>query len=98
MAVRFLPGDEAGRVLFAYSVGRRYGGAVKRNRCRRRLRAIAAEAAPGLAPGVYLVQMRQGAESCGYGELRKRVLEAIRRAGKAELAGSAGMAATEAGR
>lgn len=81
MAVRFLPGDREGGVLFAYSVGRRYGGAVERNRCRRRLRFIAAEAAPGLASGSYLIEVRQGGEQFGFGELRERVFEAIRIAG-----------------
>jgi ribonuclease P protein component len=98
VAVRFLAGNEAGRVLFAYSVGRRYGSAVQRNRCRRRLRAIAAEAAPNLLPGAYLVEVRRGAESCGYGELRNLVLEAIRRASLAQPASSSGVAGTESGR
>src|SRR5579872_5101495 len=39
VAVRFVAGERGGRVTFAYSVGRRFGGAVERNRCRRRLRA-----------------------------------------------------------
>jgi ribonuclease P protein component len=82
VAVRFLPGEQEERVLFAYSIGRRYGGAVKRNRCRRRLRAIAAEIAPGLVPGAYLIEVRPGAEQCGFGELRERVFEAIGRAGR----------------
>jgi ribonuclease P protein component len=39
----------------AYAVGRRAGGAVVRNRARRRLRAAVAGAGPALAPGSYLV-------------------------------------------
>jgi ribonuclease P protein component len=79
VAVRFVAGEPESRVLFAYSVGRRFGGAVERNRCRRRLRAIAAEVAPGLAPGAYLIEVRPGAERYGFQELRERVFEAIQR-------------------
>ena len=44
----------------AYAVGRHVGGAVVRNRCRRRLRVIAAEASPDLAPGAYLIGVGRG--------------------------------------
>lgn len=80
VAVRFVAGERDDRALFAYSVGRRFGGAVERNRCRRRLRAIAAEVAPGLVPGAYLIEVRPGGEHYGFGELRERVFEAIQRA------------------
>jgi ribonuclease P protein component len=56
IAVRSVPGrtDTAPRV--AYGVGRAVGGAVERNRVRRRLRAAVAECEPDLVPGAaYLV-------------------------------------------
>ncbi|MBA2625348.1 MAG: ribonuclease P protein component, partial [Acidimicrobiia bacterium] len=46
------------RPRLAYAVARRTGGAVTRNLVRRRLRAIATDLAPGLAPGAYLVAYR----------------------------------------
>ena len=56
ITVRCVPGrtDRAPRV--AYGVGRAVGGAVERNRVRRRLRAAVAECEPDLVPGAaYLV-------------------------------------------
>ena len=55
LSLRFLPGAVDARV--AYAVGRRAGGAVQRNRIRRRLRAVVAELERGgrLPPGAYLV-------------------------------------------
>ena len=54
MTVTYLPHPD-GPPRVAYAVGRRVGGAVARNRLRRRLRAVVAAAAPRLAPGAYLV-------------------------------------------
>ncbi len=60
----------------AYSVGRRVaGGAVSRNRVRRRLRAAVRECAPELEVGhAYLVSAVGPAASAPYGQ----VLEALR--------------------
>lgn len=64
----------------AYSVGRNVGGAVDRNLWRRRLRAIAAEAAPGLVPGAYLVGVGPGVRGLRFDELRERVIDTMHRA------------------
>lgn len=53
----FVPADDpSAAVRVAYAIGKRVGGAVVRNRLRRRLRAVFAELAEtDLAPGDYLV-------------------------------------------
>lgn len=47
------PGSRQARV--AYAIGRTAGGAVRRNRARRRLRAVMAELAPSLVGRAWLV-------------------------------------------
>jgi ribonuclease P protein component len=55
----------------AYAVGRRAGGAVARNRLRRRLREVVRAEAGALVPGhVYLVSAGPAAGAASYGELR----------------------------
>ena len=64
---------------FAYAVVPMVGGAVVRNRLRRRLRAAVAELDPG--PGLYLVSASVEATSLSFGELKStltRALEATR--------------------
>ncbi len=81
VTVHFLPpGDDRNEVLVAYAIGRHVGGAVVRNRWRRRLRAIAAEISPELAHGAYLVGLGRGAVDLRFDELRGRVIETMRRA------------------
>jgi ribonuclease P protein component len=60
----------------AYAIGRSVGTAVDRNRLRRRLRAVLAEAP--LAPGTYLVGAGPAATRCSAAELRSLVAEATR--------------------
>jgi ribonuclease P protein component len=82
VTVHFLPSEDGKDVVsVAYAVGRHVGGAVVRNRCRRRLRAIAAEASTDLAPGAYLIGVGRGIVDLRYGELREQVIETMRRAG-----------------
>jgi ribonuclease P protein component len=71
-----------GPVRVAYAVGRRIGGAVVRNRVRRRLRAVVtACAADGiLRPGAYLVVAAPGIERLDHGELVATVRTAMTRA------------------
>src|SRR5213078_2199229 len=70
------PTDQPPRV--AYAVGRRVGGAVVRNRLRRRLRAIVCEAAADLRPGAYLISAAPGAANLTFGDLRSTVSRALR--------------------
>jgi ribonuclease P protein component len=78
--VTWLPGADETPPRVAFAVGRRVGSAVARNRVRRQLRAIAAELAPDLAPGAYLVAYR-GAPVIGSTELRQLVVAAATSAG-----------------
>jgi ribonuclease P protein component len=82
VAVRFVPDVTTDRVRVAYAIGKRYGGAVERNRCRRRLRAVLRELVAELPPGAYLVGVGPGGNGLAFGELRERVFEAVRRASK----------------
>jgi ribonuclease P protein component len=55
----------------AYAVGRRVGGAVARNRLRRRLRAVVRAEAEHLVPGhAYLVGAGPAATTVSHRELR----------------------------
>jgi ribonuclease P protein component len=81
VTVHFLPSDgDLAEVLVAYAIGRHVGGAVVRNRWRRRLRVIAAEISPELAFGTYLVRLGRGVADIRFDELRGRVIETMRRA------------------
>lgn len=62
----------------AYAVGRRTGGAVQRNRVRRRLRAIVGGEVAGLAPGAYLIAVAPAAASMSFWELSRLVKECLR--------------------
>jgi len=78
VTVTWAPGDPAEPPRVAYAVGRRAGGAVVRNRIRRRLRSIIRDARAELVPGAYLVGAGADAATLPYGELRTTVCEALR--------------------
>lgn len=61
-----------------YTITRRCGGAVERNRIRRRLRACAAGL--DLAPGSYLVTASPEAASASFTELAEALQQACARA------------------
>jgi len=61
----------------AYAIGSKVGGAVERNRLRRRLRAIVREVAPELRPGAYLITAAPAAAHLTFGELRTTVREIL---------------------
>jgi ribonuclease P protein component len=82
VTVLFLPATGAGAdgdVRVAYSIGRRVGTAVDRNRVRRRLRAALRDVSrdgDGLASGAYLVLVRPEAGTTPYPELKRSLGEA----------------------
>lgn len=78
MTVTHLPGPREVRV--AYSIGRKVGTAVVRNKVRRRLRAAVREldvTTGGLPTGAYLVAVGPGAAGLPYRELRDDLGRAI---------------------
>jgi ribonuclease P protein component len=77
ITVTWLAGDPADPPRVAYAIGRRTGGAVVRNRIRRRLRAIIREARSQLGPGAYLFGATAAATSLSYEDLRATVCQAL---------------------
>lgn len=65
----------------AYAVGKRVGGAVVRNRLRRRLRA-AVDEIEGLEPGAYVIAATAAATTLSYEDLRATVKTAMTAAGR----------------
>jgi ribonuclease P protein component len=82
--VQFVPAQESdGARRVAYTVPRKVGTAVERNRCRRRLRSVVVETAASLPAGTYLVGIDQVVRGLPFQELRARVIEAMQRASQA---------------
>lgn len=71
----WLPGDAGQPPRVAFAVGRRVGGAVVRNRIRRRLRSLARDT--GLPAGAYLVAVAPGAADLPYAELGSALAAAV---------------------
>lgn len=64
-----------------YAIGSNFGGAVGRNRIRRRLRAIMKTHQADLSPGLYLVGAGEAARTYGYAQLERsasRLIGAIK--------------------
>lgn len=76
LTVTWVPDPDGHRARFAYAISRKVGGAVERNRLRRRLRAIFAGLAP--PPGAYLVGAAPGAKDLNHEELRTLCQEVLR--------------------
>ena len=81
MSVTFLP-DHADATRVAFSVGRQVGGAVARNRLRRRLRAIATDAAPHLPTGAYMIGAAPSAAALAHPELQRLVTQTMEEASR----------------
>jgi ribonuclease P protein component len=77
VTVTWAPGEPSEPTRIAYTVGRKVGGAVVRNRVRRRLRAVASERPTLLRPGAYLIGAGPEAAPMPYGELRAALCEAL---------------------
>lgn len=69
--------------MAGYAIGRRHGGAVARNRLRRRLRAAVRAAGPYLGAGAYLVRAEPEAAQLGFADLCRAVEAAGVAAGRA---------------
>jgi ribonuclease P protein component len=81
ITVTFVPGAPTDPPRVAYAIGRKVGGAVVRNRLRRRLRAAVAELGPVLRPGAYLVGATAEAVPLSFGELQAIMSEAVQALG-----------------
>ncbi|HET7487935.1 MAG TPA: ribonuclease P protein component [Acidimicrobiales bacterium] len=81
ITVTFLAAASASPPRVAYAVGRSVGGAVVRNRLRRRMRAVVSELGPNLRPGAYLVGAAPEAASLPFRELQSMVSAAMHDAG-----------------
>jgi ribonuclease P protein component len=77
---------ERGKAAFpqvGYAVGRHCGGAVVRNRLRRRMREVARQSAPDLPRGRYLLRLDPAAAGIPAAAFRAHVAEALQRAARA---------------
>jgi ribonuclease P protein component len=79
-----VPLDEAAGVQVAYSISRKVGGAVVRNRWRRRVRSAIATSTEHFPPGAYLISLAPEVTRLTYEELRERVIVTMRRASRGE--------------
>ncbi len=81
LVVRLAP-NGLPRTRVGFSTSRRLGGAVVRNRVRRRLRAIVRQLAPRLAPGWdVVIQARPGSTQASYRELCAAAERLLQRGG-----------------
>ena len=92
MRALFAPAEDQDPGVFpqvGYAVSRQCGGAVVRNRLRRRMREVARQCAPDLPRGRYLIRLDAAAAETPPPAFRAHVAEALHRAaGSAEsLAG-----------
>jgi ribonuclease P protein component len=80
--LRFLA-DQAGdeRCRVAYAISRRTGGAVARNRLRRRLRAAVDQVVGEMAPGAYLISPDATAIDMDFNELIDSLRRSVKAAG-----------------
>jgi ribonuclease P protein component len=74
LALTFVPQDDA-RPQVAFAISRKLGGAVIRNRCRRRVRPLLAHHARTgrLRPGAYLVQVAGRVDRLSTDDLAREV-------------------------
>lgn len=75
-------GSEVKRI--GYTVSKKVGGAVVRNRMKRRFRALAAELLPeaGLAGADHILIGRQSGIERDYASLREELAKALKKAGR----------------
>ena len=77
VTVTWLAGGEGQPPRVAYAIGRSVGGAVVRNRLRRRLRAAVGELADSIPAGAWLIGAGAGAVDMTYDDLKASVAEAL---------------------
>lgn len=75
----YAPDDALSHPRVAFAIGRRAGGAVERNRLRRRVHAVLRDNQDRLPPGRYLFGSRQKADTVSYDAARADVLHFLGR-------------------
>jgi ribonuclease P protein component len=75
--IAYVSDDAVSGPCVAFAIGRRVGGAVVRNRLRRRLRSVLGELAPQMEPGSYLVSTSPAAAQSSYDDLRATMTAVI---------------------
>lgn len=77
--VMFVADNGAGQgfAQVGYAIGRQYGNAVRRNRLRRRLRAVVRELAPEISPGSYLLRPDPTTGALSHHELTRTIRAAM---------------------
>jgi len=88
VSVGFVSRPEWTRSEVAYALNRKVGGAVVRNRLRRRMRAILVEQAAGLPVGAYLVRSGPEGADLDFDELRMAMSRAVEQATSRPVSGS----------
>ena len=78
--IRFLADDDCTPPRVAFAIGRQNGSAVRRNRIRRRLRAVMASSDVELPPGLYLLGWRHRGDEPRFDDLVVDVERTVRRA------------------
>jgi ribonuclease P protein component len=78
ITISWIPGDPAQPPRVAYTIGRRVGSAVVRNRVRRRLRMLIREVAPQLRSGSYLIGVSPEAALLSYNDLRNLLVKVLK--------------------
>ena len=72
-----MPAEPAEPPRVAFAIGRKVGGAVVRNRLRRRLRHLVREVVPAPGPGAWLISVGPGAAVLPYDQLGAALGRAI---------------------
>ncbi len=90
VSVNFVARPDWTRSEVAYALNRKVGGAVVRNRLRRRMRAILGEQAVGLPAGAYLVKSAPDGAALDFDELRMAMSRAVEQATSRPVIGSRG--------
>lgn len=77
LTVSWLGGRDEEPLRVAFAIGKKVGGAVERNRARRRLRSLMRELSGSLPRGSYLIGMQPSAARLGYQELNTALVHAL---------------------
>ena len=78
LSVTMGPLDAAKPPRVAFAIGRKVGNAPRRNRLRRRLRALMATQSLGLRPATYLLSAQVGAADLSFDQLSSHLGQALR--------------------